>query len=336
MHLRLSVSRKAWRRVAWEVALLLVVPVLILGCAVSQPILGKGPASSATVDPESLSGHVVTIAQRFSPRSFADEENLAACADYIAAQFAETGGQVTRQPYSVYGRTYENVILTLPGADDARVIVGAHYDACDDTPGADDNASGVAGLIGLGRLLGRAKLQHTVELVAYCTEEPPFFATDHMGSAHHAGELRRQDVTVRAMIALEMIGYFSDERGSQAYPVRIFRLFYPSRGNFIAVIGNTKQRSLIREVKRSMRGATELPVRSACVPVSLPGVDFSDHRNYWAKGYPAVMVTDTAFFRNKDYHRPGDTAERLDYDRMADVVVGVFEAVKVLSETAQP
>jgi hypothetical protein len=170
-----------------------------------------------------------------------------------------------------------------------------------------------------------------VELAAYCTEEPPFFATDDMGSARHAARLREQGVDVQAMIALETIGYFSDQKGSQSYPLPLFHLFYPSRADFIGVVGNTRQRALIGDVKRAMRGATDLPVRSASIPGFVPGVDFSDHRSYWAYGYPAVMITDTAFYRNRAYHGPGDTAERLDYARMAKVVVGVCEAVKALA-----
>ena len=153
-----------------------------------------------------------------------------------------------------------------------------------------------------------------------------------MGSARHARRLKEQNVDVVAMFSLEMIGYFSDQRGSQDYPMPFLRLFYPSRGNYISIIGNMKQRQLIRQVKKSMRGATDLPVYSASVPSFVPSVDFSDHKNYWEHGYPAVMITDTAFYRNSNYHKVGDTADTLDYERMSKVVVGVYEAVKNLSE----
>ncbi len=324
---------KASHRILLYLVLLLATPILIIGCVVSQPILSHNDPSAVTVDPERLAAHVSVLSEQYSPRSYEYHENLGKCADYIRRQFAEMGGMLSNQLYDIYGTTYENVILTFPGIDTTRVVVGAHYDACGDTPGADDNASAVAGLIELARLLADVELQHTVELIAYCTEEPPYFATDHMGSAHHAAMLREQGVEVRAMIALEMIGYFSDEKGSQQYPMALLRLFYPSRGNFIGVVGNTKQRELTRRIKRSMRGATDLPVRSISIPSFVPGVDFSDHRSFWAQGFPAVMITDTAFYRNKMYHGDGDTADRLDYERMSQVVVGVFEAVTGLAKS---
>ena len=288
------------------------------------------------VDPKLLETHVSVLAEQFAPRSYDNPENLGKCADYITEQFRASGGVVTRQPYSTGSRTYENVIVTFKGRCDSRIVVGAHYDSCGDTPGADDNASGIAGLIELARLLRDASPEHTIELVAYCTEEPPFFASPNMGSARHAAGLKEQGVDVVAMLALEMIGYFSDEPRSQKYPLGLFYFLYPSRGNFIAVVGNMQQRSLTRRVKRAMKGATDLPVYSALVPAIVPGVDFSDHRNYWAEGYPAVMITDTAFLRNPNYHGPDDTPDRLDYDRMADVVVCVYEAVVALDGKRGP
>jgi hypothetical protein len=173
-----------------------------------------------------------------------------------------------------------------------------------------------------------------VELVAYCTEEPPFFGTRWMGSYHHAEERARAGVPVRAMLCLEMVGYFSDRFGSQTYPMPLLHLYYPARGNFIAVVGNTRQRGLLRRVKAVMKGATDLPVWSASAPGKLPGVDFSDHRNYWAFGVPAVMVTDMAFYRNRAYHTERDTWDRLDYQRMAKVVGGVHRAVTDLAAGA--
>ena len=239
---------------------------------------------------------------------------------------------MTNQTYLINGNPYQNIIALFPSTNPARIVVGAHYDACADTPGADDNASGIAGILELARLIGKFQPHHTIELVAYCTEEPPFFGTQDMGSAHHAQGLQEQGIRVDAMLALEMIGYFSDAPSSQSYPAFIFRLFCPSKGNFIAVVGNTKQRRLIKATKIAMRGITDLPVHSVSVPGFIQGVDFSDHRNYWAHGFPAVMITDTAFLRNKMYHELGDTADRLDYTRMSKVVIAVLEAIKKLDE----
>ena len=322
--------RSIKRILCWILGLL-ILPVVVMWCVVAQPLFTSHGRSKAVADPEMLRKHVVVISQDFFPRSFDDTENMARCVGYIAAHFRQAGAVVTNQLYSAYTTPCQNVIALFPGQDPRRVIIGAHYDAVPGTPGADDNASGVAGLLELARLLQGAKLRHTVELVAFCTEEPPCYDSEHMGSSHHARFLADQRIPVVAMIALEMIGTFSDEAGGQSFPVPSLRLFYGSRANFIGVVGDLGQRPLIRKVKRSMKGSTELSVQSVSVPSFLPGVDYSDHKNYWENHFPAVMITDTAFYRNRKYHSPDDTAERLDYKRMADVVVGVYEAVTALA-----
>jgi Zn-dependent M28 family amino/carboxypeptidase len=212
-----------------------------------------------------------------------------------------------------------------------RVVIGAHYDGCGDTYGADDNASGVAGLLELAQLLGRETVPFQVELVAYTLEEPPFFATTGMGSHVHAKSLKEQGINLRLMISLEMIGYFSDEPGSQEFPVSPLKLLYPTKGNFISVVGHAANIFTTRKVKSAMQSASDLPVYSTNVPRMIPGVDFSDHRNYWIFGYDAIMITDTAFYRNRNYHTTGDTAEKLDYGKMAKVVDGVYKFVKTLN-----
>jgi len=170
-----------------------------------------------------------------------------------------------------------------------------------------------------------------VELVAYSLEEPPHFRTESMGSAVHAASLEAKKARVRAMISLEMIGCFSDEKDSQAYPLGVLKLLYPSTGNFIAVVGRIGGGRLVRVVKTAMRAATRLPVESINAPGFIPGIDFSDHLSYWEHGYPAVMVTDTAFYRNPRYHTSDDTPDTLDYERMALVVDGVVAAVRALT-----
>jgi hypothetical protein len=187
-------------------------------------------------------------------------------------------------------------------------------------------------LIELANLLGTRELPLGVELVAYTLEEPPNFRTSEMGSAVHAAALKRAGLQLRAMFSLEMIGYFSDVKGSQGFPFSPLAFFYPSEGNFIAVVGNTGGGLLVRRVKKAMLGASALPVYSINAPSFIPGIDFSDHLNYWNEGFPAVMITDTAFYRNHAYHTSGDTAERLDYGRMAMVVQGVFGAVLDLAQ----
>lgn len=242
------------------------------------------------------------------------------------------GGALICVWFEVEGRNYRNVIAEFGPETEERIVVGAHYDAYHAFPGADDNASGVAGLLELAGLLAKTNLPLRVELVAYTLEEPPYFHTPHMGSGVHAESLKRQGVKVRAMISLEMIGYFSDALDSQSFPVSVLRALYPSQGNFISVVGGVGDAMLVRRIKGAMRAGASLPVYSINAPRFVPGIDFSDHLSYWNAGYPAVMITDTAFYRNHNYHTHNDTAEKLDYRRMAMVVEGVAAAVLALAQ----
>lgn len=310
-------------------ALILVVALCLY---ITQPIWGVRPAQSqARVDPRRLEAHVRVLSESMTPRSASRPDNLDAVAAYIREEFRRAGGRVVDQPYQVGNVTYRNVIAAFGPETKERIVVGAHYDAAGPYPGADDNASGVAGVIELAHLLGKTELHVKVELVAYSLEEPPFWSSEHMGSAVHARSLKKEGAEVRAMIVMEMIGYFSDAQGSQRFPVSALGLFYPSQGNFIAVVGKIGEAMLVRRIKRSMLEASTLPVYSINAPRSIPGVDLSDHMNYWEEGYPAVMITDTAFYRNPNYHTAADTAEKLDYYRMAQVVEGVYAAVKELA-----
>jgi Zn-dependent M28 family amino/carboxypeptidase len=313
-------------------AILLLILVAIW-FVVTQPLVPvKRRGSEVEVGPEQLEAHVRMLSETLVPRDAAHTGNLDRAAAYIRGAFELTGGRVSEQAYQIGDRTYRNVILQLGPETAERIVVGAHYDALGATPGADDNASGVAGLIELADLLGRADLPLAVELVAYTLEEPPFFRSELMGSAVHARALKEQSVPVRLMISLEMIGTFSDAPGSQRFPVPWLKLFYPSQGNFVGVIGKLSSAADVRTVKKAMRGATELPVYSFNAPPFLfAGIDFSDHLCYWNNGYRALMVTDTAFLRNRHYHTEGDTADRLDYARMSDVVVGVYETILALA-----
>lgn len=284
----------------------------------------------STVSPDRLEAHVRVLSESCAPRDAAHPDRLDQAADYIHDAFSQASERVSRQPYQVGSTTYGNVIVRFGPDTQERLVVGAHYDAVENTPGADDNASGVAGLIELAHLVAGEELPIGVELVAYSLEEPPFFYTDQMGSAVHATSLKQQGIDVRAMLALEMIGFFSDAPDSQRFPLFLLKALYPSTGNFITVAGKIGQGRLVRRVKKAMDSATPLPARAFVGPSIVPGVSLSDHLNYWQAGYPAAMITDTAFYRNPYYHTPHDTADMLDYDRMAFVVEGVHAAVMVL------
>lgn len=304
--------------------------VVAMGCMIAQPTWRHNQPSAAYVETARLRAHVDMLSRTLHPRDWTQADNLNQCADYIATHFRNAGAAVTSQAFTVRGRTYRNVIGQIGAGYGARVVVGAHYDACGETPGADDNASGVAALIELAYLLSRNPPGRAVELVAYVLEEPPFFGTALMGSAVHAKSIAPEQTNITGVIVLEMVGCFRDARGTQSYPSLLLRLWYPSRGNFIGVVGRWDQGDWVKTIKAGMKGATALPVYSIRAPTIVTGVDFSDHRNYWPYGLNALMITDTAFYRNKAYHTADDTPDRLDYDRMAQVVGAVFEAIRSL------
>ena len=317
----------------WKlIALLLATVLIIVQATITQPILPLDQMElEMNVDPLRLRHHVETIAGSFYPRDGGHPENLMQVAAYIQHALSEHSTDVQLHTYRAHGKQYGNVIAAFGPNTVERIIVGAHYDTAGEQPGADDNASSVAGLIELAQLLKRAPLPMRVELAAYTLEEPPYFRTPLMGSAQHVKMLKQQNARVKMMFALEMIGYFSDTPGSQLYPLPLMKWFYSDRGNFIAIVGQFLKTAGVRTIKRAMRRASRLPVYSLNAPAFLPGVDFSDHVNFWDAGLPAVMITDTAFFRNKAYHSRLDRPERLDYRRMAMVVEGVYEAVLALA-----
>ncbi|HEV8712225.1 MAG TPA: M28 family peptidase [Candidatus Binatia bacterium] len=302
--------------------------LLVAWAWVTQPLLFSVAGNSMVLaEPGRLEVHVRRLSETFFPRDAGHPENLDRVAAYIRQEFKQAKGRVAEQPYEVNGTTYRNVTALFGPETKERIVVGAHYDSAGEQPGADDNASGVAGLIELAYLLGKTPLPVCVELVAFTLEESGHFRTAQMGSAIHAGSLKKQGILVRVMFSLEMIGYFTDALHSQSFPVSLLAAFYPSQGNFIAVVGKLDQLSAVRRVKQAMRGASPLPVYSINAPRFVPGIDFSDHRNYWQAGYKAVMITDTAFYRNPNYHTWQDMADTLDYQRMAMVVQGVYAAV---------
>ena len=330
-------SQKERRRRIIKFMLLVVLIFLLfligLWFWVTQPLFSSAaPSSERTVDPARLEAHVRKLSVELTPRDESHIENLDRAAAYIKNEFSQTTPAVSEQPYRVQGKSYRNVIAEFGPSSAERIVVGAHYDTAGPLPGADDNASGVAGLIELARLLARTPPPLRVELVAYSLEEPPYFGTTGMGSSVHAESLRKQNIRVRAMFSLEMIGYFSDAPNSQRFPAPFLNAFYPSTGNYIGVVGRLSDWSLVRRTKTSMRKATPLAIYSINAPSFVPGVDFSDQLNYWHAGYSAAMITDTAFYRNPNYHTAQDTAEKLDYKRMALVVEGVYAAVIDLAQ----
>lgn len=318
-----SILRSAFRILTVTLAALAILFALA-AAAITQPTFSVLPERMGLkADPERLRRHVEFLTLQASPRDSDHPEILDKAAAYVRSSFAQTHARVRDQVFQVRGRTYRNVIAAFGPETGPLLVIGAHYDTFGDfgpNPGADDNASGTAGLLELARLLDGRPLASRVELVAYANEEPPWFGSAWMGSAVHARSLKGQDV--RGMISLEMIGYFTEK---QPAPNFLFKILYPSRGDFIAVAGRWSDRNLTRLVKRAIRG-TGFPAVSFTAPRDA-GIDASDQRSYWDLGIPAVMVTDTSDVRNPHYHAPGDTPATLNYGRMARVVEGVGNAV---------
>ncbi|HEX8268559.1 MAG TPA: M28 family peptidase [Flavobacterium sp.] len=257
-------------------------------------------------------------------RNYRNTESLNKVCDYVRAAFKAAGLDVHDQKWTADGKEYTNVIGTYNNGKEKRLIVGAHYDVCGEQPGADDNASAVAGLLETARLLGENKpgLDYQIDLIAFCLEEPPFFASHQMGSYIHAKSLHEQNVNVIGMICYEMIGYFSDEPGSQSFPEPALAEIYPHTANFIIVVGINKFDEFNKKVHALISGKSEVDVQSISFPSENGLAGLSDQRNYWQFGYPALMINDTSFIRNPHYHRSTDTIETLDFEKMTEVVTG--------------
>jgi hypothetical protein len=261
-----------------------------------------------------LTRHVTSIAGEIGERNVIAYEPLQKTAQYIEDSFKGQGYKVSAQEYVVQMRKVRNLIAEIPGGSkaDEIIIVGAHYDTVYDCPGADDNTSGVAGLLELARLLKDSHPARTIRFVAFVNEEPPWFRTDDMGSLVYADAAHKRKDKIVAAVVLETIGMYSDVEGSQQYPAGL-KSFYPSKGNFIAFVGDLGSRSLVSDAVRSFRSAVQFPSEGSAAPGAIPGVGWSDHWSFWQEGYHAIMVTDTAPFRNKNYHEPTDKPETLDY-----------------------
>jgi hypothetical protein len=281
-----------------------------------------------------LRADVEVLAGEIGPRQAFAGSSLVRAADFVERRLAGAGWQVRRQRFEVPGATCANLEVERRGTakPDEIVVIGAHYDTVRGTPGADDNASGVAALLALAAEFAPSQPARTVRFVAFANEEPAFFQTESMGSRVYARACRARGEKIVAMVALESIGYYSDLKESQRYPFPL-SLFYPSRGNFLAIVGNRESRPLVKLVTKTIRETKAIPCESAALPGSWTGVGWSDHWSFWQEGYPAVMATDTATFRNPFYHRSTDTPGTLDYPRLAAAVRGLQAAVAGLAQT---
>lgn len=284
----------------------------------------------------SLRLHVDRLAGLIGARTLQKPKTIQATVGYIERHWSDIGYQTSRETYDALGDQAANIVVERIGTKrpDEVILLGAHYDTVSTTPGADDNASAVAVLLEVSRLLKEYRSKRTVRYVAFACEEPPYFNLDSMGSQYHARQSRMRGDKIVGMLCLEMVGYYSTAAGSQAVPPLIprwMRRFFPRHGDFLAAVGNISSWKLCWRFRRGFkRGARTMPLFSICLPEKINEIRLSDNSSFWDQGYPALMLTDTSFLRNPNYHQASDTPETLDYPRMTEVTLGVASAMRYL------
>lgn len=281
---------------------------------------------------ERLKCHVTALAGVIGERNLECPEGLARAVCYLRETWQSQGYRVETQEFTVEGIQCSNVLVEIRGNEKPEeiLVVGAHYDSVNGSPGANDNASAVAALLELSRLFASVPPRRTMRFVAFSNEEPPFFRTHLMGSRVYAEQCRRRGDCIIGMVSLETIGFFTELPRSQGYPPPL-GLFYPPVGNFIAVVGNLRSRDLVKRFVEGFREKSDFPLECAATFELLPGVSWSDHSSFWKFGYPALMVTDTAFYRYPYYHTSQDTPDKLQYSALARVTHGCFFALRGLA-----
>ncbi len=325
-----------WSRVARQAVLVAILGVALgVGWFLMIQMPGesfRGPLPPVTDELRALEDelrlYVHTLAGLIGERNVIRYNQLDRTAAYIRGTLSKSGYEVRGHTYEVSGQVCENVEAEVRGAERPNeiVLIGAHYDSVRGSPGANDNATGVAAMLALARAFARTPSPRTLRFVAFTNEEPPFFQTRHMGSRMYAKRSRQRGEHITLMLSLETIGYYSDESGSQRYLFPL-HFFYPSTGNFIAFVSNVKNGPLVRQLVGAFRRHASFPSEGAALWGWLPGVGWSDHWAFWKEGFPAVMVTDTALFRYRQYHSANDTPDIIHYGHFARVVSGLQRVI---------
>jgi Zn-dependent M28 family amino/carboxypeptidase len=298
--------------------------LLLLPIFASTITFGKHADSLKIVE------HLTNITQTEAPRNHLNIETLDSVAAYIYNHFDQFADTTYYQEFGLgkeSEKTYRNVIGVFGAENKETIVIGAHYDVCGNQQGADDNASGVVGLLELARLLDGEELRYRIEMVAYTLEEPPYFRSVAMGSYVHAESLIKNETNVYGMVCLEMIGYFDDAKGSQDYPIGMLSLIYGKKGDYITLVNKFNKGKFPRKFSKHFKKNRQVKTKKFTGPIKLAGIDFSDHLNYWHFGINAVMITDTAFYRNKNYHKKTDTMEKLDIQRMSKVIDTLYDTI---------
>lgn len=305
---------------------------LMPGQSFKGPLPGLSPEESATRD--FLSGHLEVLAKQIGERNSKKYSELQKSVDYITQQFKNIGYVPRFQEFDVDGKNYKNIEVELPGSDPdlAKVIVGAHYDSAVDSPGANDNASGVACILELARLLHGRQNVRTVKIVAFANGEAPFQATQNSGSYQYAQLAKSANAKIKGMLSLDEIGYYTDAPNSEKLPVNIFS-YYPPEGNFVMAVADSQSANLCRTTVGEFRAYTKFPIEGIiCQSSTNPqGMIGADHCQFWNAGYPAVMLTDTGSDRYPNVHSQLDNLSQVDADKLSRVVSGLLSVVSNLA-----
>ncbi len=326
----------------WLLLIIVVLVCLYYGHSYYRSFRSPGDSFTGTLQPldnfqarvrDHLKEHVTMLAGQIGERNLAHYDRLEQAAAYIRQQLEQQDYTVQEQDFTVQGKTCRNLYVVLDGADRSKgaLIIGAHYDSVAGSPGANDNASGVAAVLELARTMKNAATTRPIIFAFFPNEEQPYSKTDNMGSLQLARWFKLQRFPIASMISVETTGYYSDEVGSQKYPTGV-AAFYPKTGNFIGFVSDLKSRALLHKAVAEFRSSTHFPSEAAALPGWMSGVGWSDHWAFWQTGVPAIMVTDTAPFRYPYYHTANDTPDKLDCDKMARVVVGLKHVAQSLAE----
>jgi Zn-dependent M28 family amino/carboxypeptidase len=302
---------------------------MILGGLLSPaPLLGKDMNKEKIR--QRLQQHLQYLSLDLGERCIFRPLNLKAAEDYVARELESLDYPVRRQPFICQRVEVANVIAGHP---DSRgyYLLGAHFDTVAGTPGADDNASGVAVLLEVARLAREAPTNRPWAFVGFTTEEPPAYFTPYMGSRVYARQARKNRENILGMLCLESVGYFVQEPDSQQIPLALKFLGYSTTGNYLGLVANWHSRPLLQKLEKAFQAACSLPVATLAVPLGgtfIPETRLSDHANFWDEGYQAVMLTDTAFLRNSNYHTDRDTLDTLNLDAMVEITLGLARFVR--------
>ena len=284
---------------------------------------------------KAMHDHVHYLAGTLGARSWQRPKGLVEAAKYISEQWQKLGYAVESQDYQIDGiadQTFKNLEVEIKGESHPSeiIVVGAHYDSVLTCPGANDNASGVAAIIEMARVMKDLHPAKTIRFVAFVNEEPPFFSSPQMGSAQYANRSKERGENIIAMLSVETIGYYSDEPNSQRFP-QMMQMSEPNKGNFICFVSNEHSRALNIRCLETFRKTTDFPSEGIAAPEQAEAIDFSDQMYFWKNGYRGLMITDTAMFRYKDYHLPTDTPDKVNYERAARVTLGLTKVVADLA-----